>query len=914
MKLPKWAQLTAIPASIIDQLYLNEKKGFWGFLWTFILIRAVYVGLFIPFAWIDLSASLVSAFYYGVLGLFTSDGLQDYNLSQQKKYASIYSKTFYSFLAIGLGIISPKLIAFYFTPEREKEDGISSGGKYHQNKDAKVVYPSDEAELITVLKNAKKNNQKIMPIGAGFSQGKQYLPDGSDDAVVIDMDNFNSIEINTREKTVTVGAGAIWSSIQAEANKHKLALKVMQASNVFSVGGSLSTNIHGWNIKEGSLSKIVQSIEVILPDGSQQTLTPSNDENKPGLFEHVIGGLGLFGIITKATLKLTDNELLQEKGTKVEPKDYVKYFHEKVQTSETTRMHLYRLSLDPNNLLGTGVAVSYEKTDQSLPLVTQNLQHEAPNGTRMNRVLVNFARRLAPIRRYYWNSEEARLLANDSPPLTTNDIMQPPINAMFNPSVSEAEWLQEYFLPGDSLDAFLSELGQLLMDNKVVLLNASVRFVPQCKNHPMSYAQSGDRFAVVLCFNQSLREEEVIKARKWIRQSQDITVKHGGSYYLPYQQVSSPETFNESYPQAREAYEFKKTIDPQETLSSGFYQKYMVPNDKPNHFKIMMSSEENKKAFAGFLEVVLQRVDSKPFFDLLSDILEYNDTHEEIYQELCKRLPEVMPGAIGSLKRILESLSSIKSDLGAQARMLLPSSLKTIDGLVEIGYPGRFVKTFTDNYTVKGPIVAVLEGESITDYIQTGGPRPYDRFAKLDYKNPNLSDLADNSADVITCYVGLHHFTKEGLDVFLKDVKRVLRDNGHFLLVDHDVTDDITLTMAHMAHSIFNAVTGVPIEEELNEVRLFAPIEYWKNKLAEHGLSYDVTGADEPMIREGDPSKNRMVSFAKKSPVLNNQVSQEEITSDNARQNDVVYKPLFAQEPLPEEQHNPNKKSTCTIL
>ncbi len=112
--------------------------------------------------------------------------------------------------------------------------------------------------------------------------------------------------------------------------------------------------------------------------------------------------------------------------------------------------------------------------------------------------------------------------------------------------------------------------------------------------------------------------------------------------------------------------------------------------------------------------------------------------------------------------------------------------------------------------------------------------------------------------------MGLHHFTPAGLDVFLADVRRVLKDGGHFLLVDHDVVDEQSMAMAHMAHMSFNAVYGETVANEMSEVRLFRPMSEWRKKLAEFGLADAVEGPDVPMIRQGDPSKNRMVRFDKK--------------------------------------------------
>ncbi len=860
--LPELGHFTARPAGMIDRLYLEEPSHFLGHFWNFIKVRSIYLFLFLPLVVVDLSVSFVLGLRYALAVFLISDAFQSQRLEQQKKYANFFSKNLYCLMSFVFGIFSPKLIAFYFTPDKKNEAGVSAGGSYHYSPDAERLAPESVEDLQVIVRDAAAHGHKIMPVGAGQSQGKQFLPEGGK-AIVLDLKKFNQVEIHSKDKIAIVGAGARWSDIQLKADPFKLALKVMQASNVFSVGGSIGTNIHGWDHINGVLSNTILSMDVINAQGECVTVTPRDE-----LFHQITGGLGLYGVVVSATIQLTDNEYLTEKGIDIAPGRYVDYFRDTVQQNPNTKMHLYRLSLDPSNLLRSGVAVSFDKENLDTPAVkTPNLTVEEKTGTRFNRVMINLARRFDWLRRQYWRGERSRLLANNSAPITTNEIMQPPINAMFNPSVSEAEWLQEYFLPGDQLDAFLARLGKLLMDNKVPLLNASVRFVKQHQQSPLSYANAGDRFAVVLCFNQSLQASRLIQAKKWLRAAQKMCTDHGGNYYLPYQHVSSPEDFEASYPHHAAAQAYKDTIDQNHVFTSGFHQKYMVPKPvKTNHFKAVMASPEMKKAFEGFLKNVLQRVDSIKFYALLEDILIYNDSHAEIYQELCRRLPEVMPSTFGSLKRILGSLSAIKKDLGTQAHALLPEGKQVINGLVEIGYPGRFVRGFKQHYKVTGKIVAVYEAPSVTDYIQTGFPRPYHQFERLDYIKPNLNNLPENSADVITCYVGLHHFPGNELGSFLQEVRRVLRPGGHFLLVDHDVVDDTSMSMAHMAHMIFNAVNGASLEEEMNELRNFQSMAYWKEQLAQHGLDFSPEGPDVPMIRVGDPSRNRMVSFVKEAP------------------------------------------------
>ncbi|KTD68212.1 cytokinin oxidase [Legionella steelei] len=874
-RFPSIGRYAEIPASWIDRMDLEEESSFMNEAWFFIRKRIIFL-MFPVLAAIDVITSFICATTNFVGALFSSDTNQEFFFAKSREYATLFSKSLLGLTFSLFGFISPKLVSFFFLPEKKYDKAMSGGALYKA--DVENETPRTLEDLQEIIRQARKNGQSIMAVGAGKSQGKQFIPLSKEGkkGILIDMSEFNEIVIDKDAKTAKVGAGVRWVDLQIEANKKKLALKVMQASNIFSVGGSIGTNIHGWNHRSGNLANVVQSLKIINSDGELETI----DKYSPK-FGKVLGGFGLFGIVVSAEIELTDNENLVEQSVDVSIENYLKHFRKNVQPDDKIRMHLFRLSLAPNNLLGNGVAVNYIKLDNSAPVESEKINKEDENGTRMERIMVNVARRSGYVRQKYWEGERHRLLNNETP-MTTNEIMQPSINAMFNNSVSESEWLQEFFVPGENLANFIKELGALLTKNKVALINSSVRFVKKDEYSTLGYTREGDRFAVVLCFNQALKKSEVVKTKKWIREANDLVIKHGGTFYLPYQQFSSQEQFEKAYGKDHvdEFKSAKENEDRQGVFYNGLYQHYLaLKENKPNYFKELMASAETKKRFAGFLENVLQRIDTDKFYVLLEDILKYNDTHEEIYAELLRCLPNVMPGKLGSLRRILGSLSSIKEDLTAQAKALMPD-VETIDGLVEIGYPGRFVAGFKSAFKVTGPITAVYEQQSMTDYVQTGIPRPYDNFVKLDYNVPDLSSIPDNNAEVITCYVGLHHFPEDQLEQFLKNVRRILRPNGRFVLVDHDAHDKESLLMAHMAHSVFNAVNGISLEKEMTETRNFRPMDHWKSLLKEYGLYIGDLGPNVAMIRNGDPSRNTMVSFVKLQPKPLSQLGKNQAMND----------------------------------
>lgn len=894
--------LSSLPANYIDELDKETQQGFFSKVINHLKRKLIYIAAFVPLTIVDLFTSIFASVGYKLHGAITQ------SQTSHKTAGEFWDHAIKNFLAISfswLGFLwSPKLVSFYFIEDNLNEHQLQSGGKlYEAEVDLQEITPDNPVEQIqSIIANAK--GRAITIRGAGFSQGQQFLTDpGSETTaekpIVLDLHQVKHVELIDKDaKVVKVGAGATWADIQNFANQHQLALKVMQASNVFSVGGSIGTNIHGWDHKSGTVAQTIRAVTVIDPQGQSHTYRKGVDPE----FNRVFGSFGLLGVVVEVELELTDNEVLYERSKEVAPAEYLKEF-EAIQQDENIRMHLYRLSLEKGKLLQSGVSVNYVKEDDAPPVVTENLTQEKAHGTRFERIGINLMRRNQALQSRYWQYEKNRLLtqSDEQARQTTNEIMQPIINAMFNGSGSEAEWLQEYFVPGDKLEQFLKDLGALLDENEVHMINATVRYVKKDDISLLPYAPE-ERFAVVLCFNQILKPEEVAQTEKWVRKASQLAIDAGGAPYMPYQSFITKKQYQAAY-QAEKVEAFravKAEVDPLQTFRSGMHDAYITPvvaEKRDNLFQQLVDNVEAQTAFRGFLENVLCRADADKFFELLMDVTSYCDTYQECYEKMQTRINECMPGTFGDLKNVLRSLSTIKTDLVGQAVELLGDK-KQIDGMLEIGYPGRFIPSFAKQYQLTGHRYAMLEGESLTDYIQSGFPRPYEQFFELDYNNPvaslkhYLETAGENSIEVITCFVGLHHFPEEQLDEFLTLVQKALKPGGQFLLVDHNVESEQDMMMAQLAHTVFNVVTGETAENDINERRNFQPMSYWQELLAKHGLGVSTQAQEiegNAMIRTGDPSRNQMCAFQKApkpSPLLrvieNQAPADEEVRTEKA--------------------------------
>lgn len=422
-----------------------------------------------------------------------------------------------------------------------------------------IEKPFTITEMQKIIQKAKKEHKKISIVGAGLSQGMQFLYQG---AILIDMQKINHMHING--KTLLVGAGAKWADIQKYINKEKLSLKVMQGSNIFSVGGSLSTNVHGWDFRSGTIHNTVTKLKIINAQGNIQSIT-----NSDPLFNYILGGFGSFGIIVEAELELTDNLPLMKETKVVAIDDYVAFLEKEVLTDSRVLMHNYCLSIDPNHLLKDGVVTNYTSIDTNSKI---SMLKEKYTAEKISSLGAWCMRNFPNTRAFLWNMRKKIILKGGIQ--TRNEIMSPPTKLHFTHQKHTADWLQEFFIPKEEFTEFISYLSDTLHENNVNLLNSTVRYVKRDNKTNLSYAPNQDLISVVIFFSQSLDEKEIKKTNAWATKVIDKVTSKGGSFYLPYGHFASQKQFQTCYTNYHKCEKMKSEVDPDHLFLNGFYNNY----------------------------------------------------------------------------------------------------------------------------------------------------------------------------------------------------------------------------------------------------------------------------------------------------------------------------------------------------
>jgi FAD/FMN-containing dehydrogenase len=421
--------------------------------------------------------------------------------------------------------------------------------------------PSTIAALHTVV---MESTTPIAIAGGRYSHGGHiWYPQGT----VIDMKGLSAIlNLDTVHKTITVQAGATWQSIQAYIKPYGLAVAVMQSYHDFTVGGSLSVNVHGRDIAYGPIVDTVLSIVALCADG--QLVTASRTENCD-LFRAAIGGYGACGIIVQATLQLTDDYPIERIVKHMPLAEYKSFFMTKIHNNDQVVFHNAQLY---ESKAGEILSITWYKTDK--PLTNSNITRPVKRSYMKEQIghalfaFVPLAKKLRlPLEMFLYKGT-CVTMRNQEMSATVQMLEQLVKN-------NTTEILQEYFVPLHTLETFVALLRNTIRDYNINMLNISIRYVPQDATTLLSYA-SQDMFSLVLYINISTDTDSMVKAQEWTRMLIDGALNLGGSYYLPYVRFATQEQFEKGYPQHTALKEIKHQYDPDNKFLNCFTAQYLV--------------------------------------------------------------------------------------------------------------------------------------------------------------------------------------------------------------------------------------------------------------------------------------------------------------------------------------------------
>ncbi|KAI5187041.1 hypothetical protein NEHOM01_1886 [Nematocida homosporus] len=401
--------------------------------------------------------------------------------------------------------------------------------------EAGIFYPKNIAEIKKIVSLAQQEKKKIYLVGSGLTQSFTRAKELG--FMLINLKGLNKIVIDAKAKTAQVFGNVTFQEVEQQANAYALATKVRPTANIFVVLASISTNVHGWDHKNGCIGSTIQTIhaldstgqELVLPKGSAQ-------------FKECVGSFGSIYMLYGAVIELTDNLLLAKVATTYPRlEEALDEFPKQTDNVEMALInvcrHKYYLVRFMPASKGAKVSNRSKKIVQILPFI--------------EKVLIDLARLIewTGLRSYVERLYEKAVTFNwiKSRQHLRNEFMNVNLNATKKPFKGmlhrHAFGRAEYLVKQENLDALVTLIKKEY--ERLFLLSATIRFVKADTNSYCPYANA-DMYALEICWEQREGEAPALESRMRNTRILEFLTKHDGRFNPAY--PSDPEDIVDFYP------------------------------------------------------------------------------------------------------------------------------------------------------------------------------------------------------------------------------------------------------------------------------------------------------------------------------------------------------------------------------
>jgi len=330
----------------------------------------------------------------------------------------------------------------------------------------------------------------------------------------------------------------------------------------------------------GALMGSIRQIEVMLADGS--IVTTSRSE-RPELFRLVVGGYGLFGVLLSATLDVVPNDIYESQRTVIDVSDFPAAF-EAIEADRDIGLMYAHMSTAPGSFMRDTIVYTYHRVEDDAGLERGPLAEAS--STKLRRLVLNLSKGHSLFKTTKWWAEryiEPRIESctvtrtqaiqdGEACLVSRNDPMHDSVPYLQNNLPRETDILQEYFVPRAGLLPFVTEMRALLLEQDANLLNASIRAV-HAEDNVLTYAPE-PAFSVVLYLNQRTDAEGTARMGRLTSDLIDLTSRHGGRFFLPYQLHYDAAQLRTAYPEVAAFFAAKRQYDPSALLSNTWYARF----------------------------------------------------------------------------------------------------------------------------------------------------------------------------------------------------------------------------------------------------------------------------------------------------------------------------------------------------
>ena len=439
---------------------------------------------------------------------------------------------------------------------------------------ARIHEPRAAAEVADIVAAAARRGEPLAISGSRHSMGgQQFLSGGT----LLDMRKLSGLRWFDRNRALMeVEAGITWPDVirgylalqRGPGPAYGIRQKQTGADRL-SLGGAVASNIHGRGLTAKPFVEDIEALEVVTPAGD--LIRCSRTEN-PEIFRHVVGGYGLFGVVTAVTMRLVPREKVERRVARLDIDGLIDAFDERIADGHLYGDFQFATAPDSPEFLRTGVLSSYRRADPERGIPGDQRRLSQSDWNRLLHLAHSDKRTafsqftdfyLATHGQVYWSdTHQLNLYLED---------YHGALDHRLGAACRGSEMITELYVPRTELLAFMDDVRRDFRANEVDFIYGTIRLIEA--EHDTALPWARESWACVI-FNLHIdhRPGDVARAAEDFRRLIDHALRRGGSYFLTYHRFATREQTEAAHPAIRDFLAAKQAYDPRGIFQSDWYR------------------------------------------------------------------------------------------------------------------------------------------------------------------------------------------------------------------------------------------------------------------------------------------------------------------------------------------------------
>ena len=463
------------------------------------------------------------------------------------------------------------------TRPEERDDGLTLNdvqSALNKTRVRRIVRPASVEGVVAAIRDAQAGGLVVSISGSRHSMGGQQF---ATDGLQIDMQGMSRIlELDAERGIVDVEAGIEWSQLLEElvarqaGRAQQWGIRQKQTgSDQLSIGGALASDVHGRGLRQPPIVADVESFRLV--DAAGEVIEVDRT-SRPDLFRLVIGGYGLFGVVTSVRLRLAARQIVRRDVSLVRAGELIDAFTDRIAAGYTFGDCQFSIDERSVDFLDLGILSCYRPDDTAIAIPEGQRALSLSEWGRLL-YLTHVDRRaaaeaytthyLATSGQLYWSDLHQRSQYVGS--------YHRALDAAMGATRRGTEIITEIYVPRSALAGFLGDAAALLRDSQPALVYGTIRLVERDSEALLTWAR--EPWACVI-FNLHTPHDRagVAASSEAFRQLIDLAIRHDGSYYLTYHRFARRDQVLRCHPRLPEFLAEKERLDPDGRFQSDWYR------------------------------------------------------------------------------------------------------------------------------------------------------------------------------------------------------------------------------------------------------------------------------------------------------------------------------------------------------